>query len=70
MCKARSTVTLIIALYLSASRSSAPKIKVRRPVKAHQTMAAVPSRDKAFAVSGGITGMSARDSAPGVAPAG
>lgn len=29
MCKAQSTVTLIIALYLSTSRSSALKIKVK-----------------------------------------
>lgn len=42
-------------------------------VKPHQTAAAVPSRDKAFAVTGTagwITGMSAGDAAPGVAPAG
>ena len=42
-------------------------------VKPHQTAAAVPSRDKAFAVTGTagwITGTSAGDAAPGVAPAG
>lgn len=41
--------------------------------KPHQTAAAVPSRDKAFAVTGTagwITGLSAGDPAPGVAPAG
>lgn len=73
MCKAQSIVTLIIASYLSASRSSMPKIKVKSEVGQGLPMAAVVSKDKAFAVTGtvsGITGMSARDPAVEVTPAG
>lgn len=54
MCKAQSTVTRIISLYLSASRSLVPKNqgKIKRWGKAYQTKSVVPSRDKAFAVTG------------------